>query len=63
MKKCNECGEPFVAEYKGQKFCSEECEIDYDNSGWRRSNYENKSIEDWDVDDHIAAWFDDMMEK
>lgn len=37
---------------------------EYDeNNRWRYSNYEQKDISDWDVDDHIAAWFDHMMEK
>lgn len=30
---------------------------------WRYSDYENKDISDWDVDDHLAAWYDDRMEK
>lgn len=38
------------------------CRINPDNS-WRYSEYENKDIGDWDVDDHLAAWFDHQMEK
>lgn len=30
---------------------------------WRHSNYESKDIDDWTVDDHLAAWYDHMMEK
>lgn len=30
---------------------------------WRNSDYESKDIGDWDVDDHLAAWYDHMMEK
>ena len=33
------------------------------DNAWRHSNYESKDINDWDVDDHLAAWFDHMMEK
>jgi hypothetical protein len=62
-KECKECGESFAVEFKGQDFCSDECLDDYIDSAWRRSDYENKPIEDWDVDDHLAAWYDDMMEK
>jgi len=37
---------------------------DYDlNNSWRNSNYESKDIDDWDVDDHLASWYDHMMEK
>lgn len=33
-----------------------------DNS-WKHSNYEEKDISDWSIDDHIAAWYDHIMEK
>jgi len=33
------------------------------DNNWRHSNYESKDINDWDVDDHLAAWYDHMMEK
>jgi hypothetical protein len=37
---------------------------DYEvNNRWRYSNYESKDINDWDVDDHIAAAWDHAMEK
>jgi hypothetical protein len=37
---------------------------DYEmNNAWRYSDYENKDIDDWSVDDHLAAWYDHMMEK
>ncbi len=37
---------------------------DYEmNNAWRHSDYESKDIDDWDVDDHLAAWYDHMMEK
>lgn len=54
---------------------SEDCNFDCDNclssntcsdnpdNAWRYSNYESKDIEDWDVDDHLATWYDHMMEK
>lgn len=42
----------------------DELDEDYEmNNRWRYSNYEDKDIEDWDEDDHLAAWFDHMMEK
>ncbi|HBY19628.1 MAG TPA: hypothetical protein DEG71_01190 [Clostridiales bacterium] len=37
---------------------------DYEvNNRWRYSDYESKDIGDWDVDDHMAAAWDDAMEK
>jgi hypothetical protein len=33
------------------------------DNAWRYSDYESKDIGDWDVDDHLAAWYDHMMEK
>jgi hypothetical protein len=62
-RRCIECEGLFEPTYKGQDYCSEECENDDINSSWRSSNYEEKDIGDWDVDDHLAAWYDDMMEK
>jgi hypothetical protein len=47
---CDECEE------------QDSCRINPDNA-WRYSNYEEKDIDDWDVDDHLAAWFDHQMEK
>lgn len=56
---CIECGELYVPDYEEQALC-EECDC---NSAWRNSEYQNKNISDWNVDDHLAAWYDDMMEK
>lgn len=47
---CNKCEE------------KESCSLNSDNA-WRYSDYENKDINDWSVDDHLAAWFDHQMEK
>jgi hypothetical protein len=60
---CAECGEEFEEVFYLDLYCSEECEKMNENEGWRNSNYESKSIEDWDVDDHLASWYDHMMEK
>lgn len=40
-----------------------ECKICAENNNWRYSNYQNKDIEYWDVDDHLASCVDDIMEK
>jgi hypothetical protein len=37
---------------------------DYEmNNTWRYSDYEDKDIGDWSVDDHLAAWYDHVLEK
>lgn len=44
----------------------ENCDLEHENDDenrWKFSNYEDKDINDWDVDDHLAVWFDHMMEK
>lgn len=64
-KICLECDFAFNPECEEQEFCSEDCDEEHNqiNNGWRSSNYEHKDIGDWTVDDHLAAWYDDMMEK
>lgn len=47
--------------------CDELFDYSFDDfkvdNAWRYSDYESKDIGDWDVDDHLAAWYDHMMEK
>jgi hypothetical protein len=58
-------------EYSIQLACEELFGDDFDefvddykiNNSWRYSNYESKNIDDWDEDDHLASWYDHMMEK
>jgi hypothetical protein len=72
IRKCRECGEEICDECSSfdddycedcydELFCDEN-EIDVNNR-WRYSNYESKDISYWDEDDHLAAWYDHMMEK
>lgn len=72
IRKCKVCYNRFKTFDLKEYFCSVDCEMKYDffpdefdddERGWRESNYEYKDIDDWDVDDHLAAWHDHMMEK
>jgi len=50
-----------------KEICEDLFDYGYDefiiDNEWKHSNYESKDINDWDVDDHLAAWFDHMMDK
>lgn len=65
QRPCLKCNSLFEPEFEDEEFCSGDCEDEYDqiNNEWRFSNYEWKNIGDWTVDDHLAAYYDDMMEK
>ena len=72
VRECKVCYRRFKTYDLVEFCCSADCEMKYDffpeefdseERGWRESNYEYKNIEDWDVDDFIAAAWDDRWSK
>lgn len=73
MVKCKICKKHFDTYDLTEKVCSFDCEMIYEtfkdeynhpeNYRWKRSNYERKHINNWDVDDFTAADWDDRMSK
>lgn len=72
LRPCKVCNNNFKTYDLRQFTCSSECEMQYDlfpdeydndDESWKKSNYEYKDINDWDVDDFMAADFDDRWSK
>lgn len=68
---CIMCGRIMKSESYNDTLCSEECKKSYQEKmrreknceTWKHSNYEYKHIVQWDVEDHLAAYFDDRWDK
>lgn len=56
-------GSKFNNYFDEEEECEEDYDIDEEDNDWRYSNYENKNINDWDVDDHMVADWEDRMSK
>jgi group I intron endonuclease len=70
-KRCRICGGEFTTKFRKHKCCSHDCLDTYfsileeaqQENQWKYSNYDGKNVSDWDIDDHLAAWWDDALEK